>query len=194
MTPDLHSPLGFSTLRIKAFNRYHHKKLASPDARLSFAPRSVLFRLSLRINARNSSSSCQANRSRALAGPEPFARPEPVRGSTAIRLRSLRLIRLRCILCPRSLRAVSGAVPEHAVRQRLTALWMRTPRAWSSLRRLEEPSPKSSRPLTSLVVLGHHRFGSKPTDSCRFACDSAAYEDGFTRLTRIVPPSSPVGE
>jgi hypothetical protein len=31
--PDLHSPLGFSTLRIKAFNRFHHNKLAPPDAR-----------------------------------------------------------------------------------------------------------------------------------------------------------------
>jgi len=35
------------------------------------------------------------------------------------------------------------------------------------LRRLEEPSSKSSRPLTSHVVLGHHRVGSKPTGSCR---------------------------
>ena len=33
-----------STLRIKAFNRLHHNKLAKPDARLSFAPRNALFR------------------------------------------------------------------------------------------------------------------------------------------------------
>jgi hypothetical protein len=51
MTADPHSPSGFSTLRIKAFNRHHHNKLASPDARSSFAPRRVLFRLSLRIKA-----------------------------------------------------------------------------------------------------------------------------------------------
>jgi len=59
------------------------------------------------------------------------------------------------------------------------------------LRRLEEPSPKSFRPLTSHVVLGHHRAGSKPTDSCRLVRKSAAHEDGFTRLTRMVPPTSP---
>jgi len=58
---------------------------------------------------------------------------------------------------------------------------MRTPRAWSSLRLLEEPSPTSSHPLTSHVVLGHHRIGSKPTDSCRVARDSSAYEVGLTR-------------
>jgi len=33
-----------STLRIKAFNRLHHNKLAKPDVRLSFAPRNALFR------------------------------------------------------------------------------------------------------------------------------------------------------
>jgi len=49
-----------STLRIKAFNRLHHNKLASPDARLSFAPRDALFRFSPRINARNPSSPCSA--------------------------------------------------------------------------------------------------------------------------------------
>jgi hypothetical protein len=64
-----------------------------------------------------------------------------------------------------------GTVLEHAARQRLAAFWMLTPRAWPSLRRLEEPSPKSSRPLTSHVVLGHHRIGSKPTDSCRLVHD-----------------------
>jgi hypothetical protein len=32
------------TFRIKAFNRLHRNKLASPDARLSFAPRGALFR------------------------------------------------------------------------------------------------------------------------------------------------------
>jgi hypothetical protein len=53
----------YSTLRIKAFNRLHHNKPASPDARLSFAPRSALFRFSLRINAQDPSSSCPANRS-----------------------------------------------------------------------------------------------------------------------------------
>jgi len=62
------------------------------------------------------------------------------------------------------------------------------------LRQLEEPSPKSSRPLTSHVVLGHHRIGSKPTDSCRLVHESREHEDGFTRLTRIAPPSSPAGE
>jgi hypothetical protein len=36
MSSDLHSPSGFSTLRIEAFNRLHHNKLALPDARLSF--------------------------------------------------------------------------------------------------------------------------------------------------------------
>jgi hypothetical protein len=35
------------TLRIKAFNRLHHNKLASPDTRLSFAPRGALFRFRL---------------------------------------------------------------------------------------------------------------------------------------------------
>jgi len=63
MPSGLHSPSGFSTLRIEAFNRLHRNKLASPDARLFFAPRSALFRFSLRINARNPSSSCLANRS-----------------------------------------------------------------------------------------------------------------------------------
>jgi len=36
MPSGLHSPSGFSTFRIKAFNRLHHNKLALPDARLSF--------------------------------------------------------------------------------------------------------------------------------------------------------------
>jgi hypothetical protein len=63
MSSDLHSPSGFSTLRIKAFDQLHHDKLALPGARLSFAPRRALFRYSLRINARNPSSSCLANRS-----------------------------------------------------------------------------------------------------------------------------------
>ena len=63
MSSGLHSPSGFSTLRIKAFNRLHRNKLASPDARLSFAPRRALFRFSLRIDARNPSSPCLANRS-----------------------------------------------------------------------------------------------------------------------------------
>jgi len=62
----IRSPLPFRlfpTLRIKAFNQLHHNKLASPDARLSFAPRGALFRFSPRINARNPSSPCLANRS-----------------------------------------------------------------------------------------------------------------------------------
>jgi hypothetical protein len=42
-----------------------------------------------------------------------------------------------------------------------------SPRLVVVLRRLEEPSPKSSRPLTSIVARGHHRFGSKPTGSYR---------------------------
>ena len=33
---DLHSPSGISTLRIKAFDRLHHRKPALPDVRLSF--------------------------------------------------------------------------------------------------------------------------------------------------------------
>jgi len=69
--------------------------------------------------------------------------------------------------------AAFGAMPKHAAWQRLSAFWMLTPRAWSSARLLEEPSPKSSRPLTSHVVLGHHRIGSKPTDSCRPVHDLA---------------------
>jgi hypothetical protein len=40
----LHSPSGISTLRIKAFERLHHQKLASPDVPLSLAPRCDLFR------------------------------------------------------------------------------------------------------------------------------------------------------
>jgi len=70
--------------------------------------------------------------------------------------------------------ATNGTVLELAARQRLSAFWMRTPRACSHVRLLEEPSPKSSRPLTSLVVLGHHRIGSKPTDSCRLVHDLAS--------------------
>jgi hypothetical protein len=45
MPSGLHSPLGISTLRIKAFNRLHHKKLALPDVQRSLAPRCGFFRL-----------------------------------------------------------------------------------------------------------------------------------------------------
>jgi hypothetical protein len=73
MSSDLHSPSGFSTLRIKAFDQLHHDKLALPGARLSFAPRRALFRYSLRINARNPSSSCLANRSGAESSSNGFS-------------------------------------------------------------------------------------------------------------------------
>jgi len=58
---------------------------------------------------------------------------------------------------------------------------MLTPRTLSRLRRLEEPSPKSSRPLTSHVAIGHRRAGSKPTDSCRLKLD-------LSGTRRIHPP------
>lgn len=42
---DLHSPSGsFEAFRIKAFNRFHHQKLAWPDVWSSLAPRRALFR------------------------------------------------------------------------------------------------------------------------------------------------------
>jgi hypothetical protein len=63
MPSDLHSPSGLSTFRIKAFNRLHHNKPALPDARLSFRSPTRSLSISLRINARNPSSSCLANRS-----------------------------------------------------------------------------------------------------------------------------------
>ena len=57
---DLHSPLGISALWIEAFDRLHHKKLASHDTRLPSAPRNASLSMALRINARNSASSRSA--------------------------------------------------------------------------------------------------------------------------------------
>jgi len=78
-------------------------------------------------------------------------------------------IRLRCTLYP----GVPVGPPEpcpsmrHGNASRRSGCW--PPALGRPLRRLEEPSPKSSRPLTSIVVLGHHRVGSKPTGSYRRA-------------------------
>jgi hypothetical protein len=50
----LHFPSGpFETFRIRAFNRCYHRKPAKPCARQPKAPRSVLFRCSLRFIARS---------------------------------------------------------------------------------------------------------------------------------------------
>jgi hypothetical protein len=57
------SPLPFRSIKpsgSKAFDRFHHRKLASRNVRLSLAPRRVFLSITLRINARNPFRFCLA--------------------------------------------------------------------------------------------------------------------------------------
>jgi hypothetical protein len=56
----LHSPSGLSTFRIKAFDRPHHNKLASPNATVVFYSPLRSLSISPRIVAQNPFSSCPA--------------------------------------------------------------------------------------------------------------------------------------
>jgi hypothetical protein len=135
----------------------------------------------------------------ALAGPEPFARPEPVRGSAAIRLRSLWPIRSRCTLCPQRPLEVN---PHGDHWNRALACGAVTP-----LGVLDADPPRlvvySTAGGAFTEIVPSSDVPCRPrAPSHRFQTDrqlppharSREHEDGFTRLTRIVPPSSPEGE
>jgi len=100
-------------------------------------------------------------------GPWQFALLGPGRWGAAIRLRPLRPIRSRCTLSPAGCYPIRNRVRACDAATPCGALSADPPRFVVVLRRLEEPSPKSSRPLTSIVARRHHRVGSKPTGSYR---------------------------
>jgi len=106
----------------------------------------------------------------ALRGPLQFALPGPERVGAAIRSRPLQPIRPRCTLYPGP--RVGGPGTAHllpCVATPFSALDADPPRAVGLSTTLEEPSPKTIRPLTPIVASRHRLSAPVPTASFRRA-------------------------